>query len=222
MRIAPLPTLALAAVMLLAGLAPWPARADDAGYMAKGQGRNRIYLYDTSSIEPARRHGEMERVARIDRWVVSWVFAWLKANPRHLNELHLCAVNLSGLSLTDNDFHRYVLQQFDEVGIPSGKICFEVTETAAITNLTGATRFISAVKGLGCQVALDDFGSGISSFAYLEHLAVDSLKIDGVLVKDIVDDPIDYAMVKSIDEIAPVMGKKPVGSSSKATPCWIS
>ncbi len=246
--------------------------ADSACYMAKDQGRNRIYLYDTASIELARRHGEMEWVAhigqaleddrfelwyqeirnqeatptaeklyyelllrmkdvegklifpgaflpaaerynlsgRIDRWVVSQAFAWLKANPRHLQELHLCAINLSGLSLTDGEFHRFVLKEFDEVGIPGGKICFEVTETAAITNLTSATRFISAVKRLGCQVALDDFGSGISSFAYLKHLAVDSLKIDGVFVKDIADDPIDYAMVKSINEIGQVMGKKTV------------
>ncbi|HSS65348.1 MAG TPA: PAS domain S-box protein [Gammaproteobacteria bacterium] len=246
--------------------------ADSACYMAKDQGRNRIYLYDTASIELARRHGEMEWVAhigqaleedrfelwyqeicdrdsapaakrmyyelllrmrdaagrlifpgaflpaaerynlsgRIDRWVVSRAFAWLKANPRHLDDLHLCAINLSGLSLTDSEFHRFVLEQFDQAGIPGGKICFEVTETAAITNLTSATRFISAVKRLGCQVALDDFGSGISSFAYLKHLAVDSLKIDGVFVKDIADDPIDYAMVKSINEIGQVMGKKTV------------
>ncbi len=246
--------------------------ADTACYMAKDQGRNRIYLYDTASIELARRHGEMEWVAhigqaleenrfelwyqeirgrdaadssralyyelllrmndsdgklvfpgaflpaaerynlsgRIDRWVVSQAFEWLKANPRHLDELHLCAINLSGLSLTDIEFHRFVLEQFNQFGIPGGKICFELTETAAITNLTSASRFISAVKALGCQVALDDFGSGISSFAYLKHLAVDQLKIDGVFVKDIVDDPIDYAMVKSINEIGQVMGKKTV------------
>ncbi|MDH3315766.1 MAG: PAS domain S-box protein [Gammaproteobacteria bacterium] len=246
--------------------------ADSACYMAKDQGRNRIYLYDTASIELARRHGEMEWVShiaqaleedrfelwhqeirardsasspkgiyyelllrmkdlngklvfpgaflpaaerynlsgRIDRWVVSQAFSWLKANPRHLDELNLCAINLSGLSLTDSNFHRFVLEQFEEFGIPGSKICFELTETAAITNLTSATRFISSVKGLGCQVALDDFGSGISSFAYLKHLAVDSLKIDGVFVKDIVDDPIDFAMVKSINEIGQVMGKKTV------------
>ncbi len=246
--------------------------ADSACYMAKEQGRNRIYLYDTASIELARRHGEMEWVAhigqaleedrfelwhqeihdggpdaaegriyyelllrmmdeegelifpgaflpaaerynlssRIDRWVVSQAFAWLKANPSHLDELHLCAINLSGHSLTDGEFHRFVLKLFDKYGIPGGKICFEVTETAAITNLTSATRFISAVKRLGCQVALDDFGSGISSFAYLKHLSVDSLKIDGVFVKDIAEDPIDYAMVKSINEIGQVMGKKTV------------
>lgn len=98
----------------------------------------------------------------------------------------------------------------EESNIPPEKICFEITETVAIANLFSATRFMAALKELGCWFALDDFGSGLSSFAYLKDLPVDFLKIDGVFVKDIVADPIDLALVKSINEIAHVMGKKTI------------
>ena len=97
-----------------------------------------------------------------------------------------------------------------KTGLPAEKICFEIKEAAAIANLTDTTRFIKTLKARGCCFALDDFGSGLSSFAYLKNLPVDYLKIDGMLVKNIVDHPIDFALVRSINDIGHLMGKKTV------------
>jgi diguanylate cyclase (GGDEF)-like protein len=143
----------------------------------------------------------------LDRWVTSTAFEWLAGHPGHLQRLSLCAINLSALSLGDEEFLAFVVRALAEMHIPPQKICFEITETAAIANLSSATRFIKELKALGCRFALDDFGSGLSSFAYLKALPVDFLKIDGLFVKDIVDNPINLAMVKSINEIGHAMGK---------------
>jgi len=147
---------------------------------------------------------------RIDRWVVDQAFQWLAGNPRWLSRLKLCAINLSGQSLCDPLLQAEVLRQLDAWSLPAGKICFEVTETAAIANLTDAIRFIKALRARGCRFALDDFGSGHSSFAYLKNLPVEYLKIDGVFVKDIAEDPIDLAVVRSINEIGQLMGKQTI------------
>ena len=145
---------------------------------------------------------------KLDRWVIDTAFRWLNSHPRHLQELSLCFINLSGHSLGDPELLQFVSQQFDEMHVPSRKICFEVTETAAIANLPSATHLIRKLRQRGCQFALDDFGSGLSSFAYLKNLPVDFLKIDGLFVKDIVEDPIDMAMVRCINDIGHVMGKQ--------------
>lgn len=148
--------------------------------------------------------------SKIDAWVISNAFLWLKKHPLHLNCLHLCALNLSGLSLGSEAFLTFVLSQFHETGIPPEKICFEITETAAIANLGDACRFIRVLRHEGCRFALDDFGSGLSSFAYLKNLHVDFVKIDGTFVKDIAEDPLDRVMVKYINEIAQLLGKQTI------------
>jgi diguanylate cyclase (GGDEF)-like protein len=158
-------------------------------------------------IPAAERYNLM---TSLDRWVVKTTFEWLDRNSHITEQLGKCSINLSGQSISDARFLDYLLDLLTESAVPAGKICFEITETAAITNLSEATGFISRLKGIGCSFALDDFGSGLSSFAYLKNLPVDYLKIDGSFVKDIVEDPIDEAMVRSINEIGHVMGKETI------------
>jgi len=148
--------------------------------------------------------------SRIDRYVVSNTFAWFSERPERLAQLSMCSINLSGQSLGDQDFARQILNCLDSFKVPAEKFCFEITETAAIANLAHATEFLWALKERGCSFALDDFGSGLSSFAYLKNLPIDFLKIDGLFVRDILSDPIDLAMVKSINDIAHLMGKKTI------------
>ena len=104
----------------------------------------------------------------------------------------------------------FVLQSLESSGVPANKLCFEITETAAIRNMHTATHFIDTLRQRGCKLSLDDFGSGLSSFAYLRTLPVDILKIDGQFVKDMAQDPVSLAMVKSIHDIGCLMGKQTV------------
>jgi len=149
-------------------------------------------------------------MSKIDYWVIEHAFDSLRKNPSFLEKIDFCSINLSGQSLTEPDMLEFIITQLSTSNIDGNKICFEITETAAISNLSTAMRFISTLIGQGCRFALDDFGSGLSSFAYLKNLPVDYLKIDGMFVKDIVDDEIDHAMVKSINEIGHVMGMKTI------------
>jgi diguanylate cyclase (GGDEF)-like protein/PAS domain S-box-containing protein len=144
---------------------------------------------------------------QIDRWVIRTLFEHLAAFPRQLDNLGLCAVNISGHSLLNDELLEFIFEQFRRWPVPPEKICFEITETAAISNLAHASRFIHALGQLGCRFALDDFGSGFSSFGYLKRLPVNYLKIDGVFVQGMARDPIDHAMVKSINDIGHVLGK---------------
>ncbi|MFT5321886.1 MAG: diguanylate cyclase (GGDEF)-like protein, partial [Pseudohongiellaceae bacterium] len=144
---------------------------------------------------------------RIDRWVLDAMFNWFGKYPDQLEELEMCAINLSGQSLSDEKFLQEITDHLSHSEIPAEKICFEITETAAIQNLAKASQFIKTLKRLGCSFALDDFGSGLSSFAYLKSLPVDFVKIDGFFVKDVVKDPVDLAMVKAINDMAHAMGK---------------
>jgi len=146
----------------------------------------------------------------LDRWVISRLFEHLATTPNLLERLEMCSVNLSGLSMSDETMLTFIDEQFQKWHIPTHKICFEITETAAISNLSYARQFINSLRTKGCLFSLDDFGSGLSSFAYLKNLPVDFLKIDGLFVKDILEDRVDLTMVKSINEVAHVMSKKTI------------
>ncbi|MBK8480225.1 MAG: EAL domain-containing protein [Proteobacteria bacterium] len=146
----------------------------------------------------------------IDRWVIRSTFRWLRAQPQRLDRLATCAINISGQSLGEESFLGDVLEQLSAFGIPGAKICFEITETVAVANLSAATAFIEALNRRGCRFALDDFGSGLSSFAYLKRLPVDFIKIDGFFVRDMLDDAMGYAIVKSINEIGKTLGKRTI------------
>jgi len=148
--------------------------------------------------------------AALDRWTIGHLFKWMAQTPDFLDKLALSSINLSGLSLSDESMLMFITEQFSQWSIPTHKICFEITETAAIANLTYAAKFISQLREQGCLFSLDDFGSGLSSFAYLKNLPVDFIKIDGLFVKDILDDKVDLAMVKSINEVGHVMNKKTI------------
>lgn len=147
----------------------------------------------------------------IDRWVVGNFLAWLGDNCRRANHCpgHY-SLNLSAASLGDNGFLGFVLEAIERHQVPSHYLCFEITETSAIANLNCALNFMQKLKAIGCSFALDDFGSGLSSFAYLKTLPVDYLKIDGLFVKDLAHDSIARAMVSSINSIAHEMGLQTV------------
>ena len=155
-------------------------------------------------LPAAERYG---LATKLDRWVIDAVLAWLGRSPHVLDQLHLCFVNLSGASLADDEFLEFVLKRLKRSQVPSQKICFEVTETAAMANLSRAIEFMGTLKAQGCRFALDDFGRGLSSFAYLKTLPVDFLKIDGGFVQDILDDEVDLALVRSFNDVGKVMGK---------------
>jgi diguanylate cyclase (GGDEF)-like protein/PAS domain S-box-containing protein len=158
-------------------------------------------------ITAAERYGIMPNV---DRWVVENALRWLVSEADERERLAMCSINLSGQSLADDKFLPFVVEQFHRSGLDGSLICFEITETSAIASYAQASRFINALKELGCRFALDDFGTGLSSFGYLKHFPVDFLKIDGSFVKEILHDPIDREMVRSINEIGHLTHKKTI------------
>ncbi|HBZ92605.1 EAL domain-containing protein [Pseudomonas sp. UBA7530] len=142
----------------------------------------------------------------IDRWVIQHLCAWLATNPRHLAQLAQVNVNLSASSLLDRDFHQLLEQELAHHGLPPGKLCIEVTEMVALGELGVSAQWIEKLRGKGLKVALDDFGSGFASYAYLRHLPLDILKIDGSFISGIEHDPINQAMVGSMRQIAAQLG----------------
>ena len=168
---------------------------------------------DGSIIAPGTFLPYAERynlASQIDQWVVTKALRWLSQKPQHVQQLSMCAINLSGRSVVDSQFLEFLDSALKQHHGLAPKICFEITETAAIANLTTATTFIEKLSAYGCRFALDDFGSGASSFAYLKTFPVNMLKIDGMFVKDIVDDRVSFAIVKSTNEVAKVMGRQTI------------
>ena len=245
--------------------------ADQACYLAKDHGRNRVHIYRESDIMVAQRKGELHWVTRlqdafarklfrlyampivnlsdmadrhdeilirmtslagetvlpgafisaaerydmmpqIDRWVVKAVFEYIAAQDvgDGAGGRKTYSINLSGMSLRCTAFDLYVSDQLAAHAIVPARICFEITETAVISNLASAQRFMGRLRLLGCRFALDDFGSGLSSFGYLKSLPVDYLKIDGVFIRDISSNPINQALVRAINEVGHVMNLKTV------------
>jgi len=180
----------------------------------------RMRELDGSIVPPGAFLPAVERynlTQRVDQWVISSALHWLAANPATTQQIGRVYVNLSGDSLSEPQLHDFIRAMLDETRVPPTKIGFEITETAAIGNLTRANQLIAELRRLGCAFSLDDFGSGVSSFAYLKALTVDWLKIDGLFVGNIVHDRVDHEMVRSITDIGHVMGKKVVAESVEST-----
>lgn len=147
----------------------------------------------------------------IDRWVVRRTLEMLAEHEMHtLGFRATWAINLSGFSLSDSNFLEYVQHEMLRIGTRPSTLCFEVTETSAVANLTEAQQFIEALRRIGCAFSLDDFGTGFSSLKYLRELNVDYLKIDGSFVSNVHQDPINSAMVKAIHQVGQVVGTKTV------------
>ncbi len=146
----------------------------------------------------------------IDRQVVSQTLSWLEHRPGIIDDLGMCSINLSGHSMGNREFVEFLIDSLSDSSIPCHKICLEITETAAMSNMKQAIKFFTRIKELGCMIALDDFGSGLSSFGYLKQLPVDIVKIDGLFVRDIDVNEMDHVMVRSINDLAKQMGKHTV------------
>jgi len=155
-------------------------------------------------IPAAERYNLM---STLDRWVIQQALSQLAdRNPEAKSAHFTLAINLSGTSLSEDRFLEFVIEELQKQKLPEGAICFEITETAAISNLSRVIHFMQALKKLGCKFSLDDFGSGLSSFTYLKNLPVDYLKIDGQFIRHVAEDAVDESMVKAINEVGEAMG----------------
>lgn len=162
---------------------------------------------------PAAMLGAAEKymfATALDRRVLSMTLDVLAQHPAHLERLSQCHINVSAQSAASPEFRAFVGELLDSSPVPASRLCFELTETASIGRLGEARAFIESMRCRGCCIALDDFGSGLSSFAYLKGLPVDVLKIDGQFVRDIGTDPLDFAVVRAVTDVARALGKRTI------------
>ncbi len=190
-------------------------RNDNAGekyceFLVRMLDENGELIMPGAFIPAAERYDLM---SDLDRWVINDAFKYLAKQCTKKNSSTnpvLSFINLSGASLSDEKFFSYISEKLIEYKIPRGSICFEITETATIANLKSAVKFINEIKEAGCLFALDDFGSGMSSFSYLKTIPADFLKIDGEFVRDMLLDPMDTAIVEAINKIGHVAGLRTI------------
>ncbi len=176
-------------------------------YLLRLKDKKRI-ISPGAFIPAAERY---QRMCAIDRWVIDTSFSYLSRDKNnHADEKHFSSINLSGQSLSDDSLFDFVQTLFSNHELKPKSICFEITETAAIANFRTAIDFINRVKELGCLIALDDFGCGLSSFSYLKSLDIDFLKIDGSFIRNIEKNPIDRAIVEAINNIGHIAGFKTI------------
>ena len=149
----------------------------------------------------------------IDRWVIEHTMTWLAEANNTGSWPVTVAVNLSGQTISSADMLKFIIDKTEETGVSAEHIIFEVAETTVIANISSATSFMLTLRGYGFRFSLDDFGSGLSSFTYLKKLPVDYLKIDGIFIRDILSDPVDYAIVKSMNELGHLLGKETIAES---------
>ncbi|RLA48198.1 MAG: diguanylate cyclase [Gammaproteobacteria bacterium] len=161
-------------------------------------------------IESAERYGFMSLV---DRWVVREAFNWISQLMDAQKVVPNLAINLSGSSVTDDSFMDYLLEQISEFGVGTSRLCFEITETGTISNLVKAADFVRAFRNIGCKFSIDDFGTGLASHNYLRELPVDYVKIDGSFVTGIHKNRSDYAMARSINDLAHFLGQETIAES---------
>ena len=162
-----------------------------------------IKTIDEEFMRAAERYSLMPAV---DRWVVQTRFAALSSGALRAAEEGGVSINLSGQTLGDPGFLEFVVDCFDRTGVIGSQVCFEVTESSVLSNIKHARRFIGVLHGMGCRFALDDFGSGMGSFSSLRNLAMDYLKIDGSLTRDLYKDSVNQAMVAAVIKLASTLG----------------
>ncbi len=173
----------------------------------------RLEMPDGSLVMPHAFIPSAERYglsSTLDERVLDKALAWLTTTPGLLDEVRHVSLNLSPGTFTAEGAAKRIIERIHSSGVSAEKLCFEMAETATIANLAKASEFMQALAGIGCRFSIDDFGSGLSSFAWLRKLPVDFLKIDGLLVKDVLDDPVDQTLVQSISDVSRSLGKRTV------------